>query len=244
MASDLQIVQHAYLFIRQHGENAKAFALRTAEQLQSREDHENAECYVRIARAIDELKEAGEDKQIGLNIDQRITLWQAEIENNKITVERDRASVDRTRANNERFKIRTDYRSQQNTAMLDALIGFANGAIKSLVLLNGGAAVAVLAFLGHITASENPGTQVQSFQLVPALVAFAVGAALGALTAATAYLSQMFFYELRTQALKKRWGEALRRVSIVIVVLGYACFGYGIYKAAVVFSTNGSPSLL
>lgn len=73
--------------------------------------------------------------------------------------------------------------------LLRSTIEFAHGAIKGATLLNGGAAVALLAFLG---ATTSRGLTVYQWAAT-SLGLFAIGTALAVLCGAFSYLAQYFF---------------------------------------------------
>jgi hypothetical protein len=106
----------------------------------------------------------------------------------------------------------------------EAIISFAELAIKSLLLLCGGAAVALLSFAG----SRSSTTQI-SLDAYATAVAYFGGAAAGAvLTAGLAYLAQVSFGE-------KVWakiGERLRYAAIIAWLASLTGFAFGVWEAA------------
>lgn len=108
----------------------------------------------------------------------------------------------------------------------DAVIDFAELAIKSLLLLCGGAAVALLSFAG----SRGATSQVSLDAYANAVMLFG-GAAAGAVTTAgLSYLAQTCF-----NAHAQGWepfGEKLRYAAIVIWFGSLAAFGYGSWTAS------------
>lgn len=67
-------------------------------------------------------------------------------------------------------------------------------ALRSLILANGAAVIAILTFLGHMAREGSPSQLAKV--MVPALHWFLGGVTLGMVAAALAYLSQVFFTEL------------------------------------------------
>lgn len=83
-----------------------------------------------------------------------------------------------------------DLNRQSSFEYQKAAVESANLAMRSLILVNGGAVIALLAFVGGIESGENSNT-VASAKLVTPIFAFAIGTGLAMVTAALAYLVNM-----------------------------------------------------
>ena len=109
------------------------------------------------------------------------------------------------------------------------------------MLVNGAAAIAVLAFLGSIWAGNAKEGQAAAIKLAPALEWFVWGVGLGVLTAGLAYLAQVTFLELPKpkDGKGKNWamiiGGSLRLGAIVAAFAGIAMFAMGANRALDVF---------
>jgi hypothetical protein len=79
---------------------------------------------------------------------------------------------------------------QRQTDARKAAIDSANVAIRALLLVNGGAVVALLAFIGAMEAGESAAISLDS--LVEPVWFFAIGTGLSAVVSALAYLVNMF----------------------------------------------------
>jgi hypothetical protein len=97
---------------------------------------------------------------------------------------------------------------------------------KSFFLLNGGAAVAVLALIGHLSTSAITATQVSKFAF--ALVSFACGLLFAAGASGGTYLVQKAFADS-----KKRRAEILNMVGIWVCIGSLVAFCVGCYFAYV-----------
>lgn len=108
--------------------------------------------------------------------------------------------------------------------MFRSVLGFAQHALKTIILVNGGAAVAVLAFIGNIW------TKLQGINVAEALITseawFAGGVLLGAVATGTSYFAQ-YFYERKTF---DRWAIGFHMATVALVVGAYASFGLGIHS--------------
>lgn len=108
--------------------------------------------------------------------------------------------------------------------MFRSVITSGQSAIKSSFLLNGGSAVALLAFIGHLA------------QVKPALVAtfaeclmpFCYGVLAVAVTAGCTYLSQWFYASSKSCA--RKIGFALNILCIVLGLSAYGFFLWGLFS--------------
>jgi hypothetical protein len=109
---------------------------------------------------------------------------------------------------------------EESRRLFEAVINFAGIALKSAILINGGAAVAMLAYLGHVgrddVASEFP----------LALLLYVGGVLSAAVATAASYLAQ-YQYNFRNHS----GGNLFRGAAITLVILSYGAFGLGGYSA-------------
>ena len=114
------------------------------------------------------------------------------------------------------------YNAQQlhSVEMFRSVIGYGNATLKSAMLINGGAAVALLAFIGNIWVKGVNSDAVDSLTNGIALFTFGVLAA--ALGTGGSYLTQYFYNEGF-----QRTGIGFHIFSILIVLLAFALFGFG-----------------
>jgi len=96
-----------------------------------------------------------------------------------------------------------------------AVITIGQGALKSGALINGGACVAILAFIGNILTKD---TSMIS-GLSTALLIFGFGVFLAAAASGSTYLAQVNY---ETKKIKK--AVCINKVTIVIVILSYLSF--------------------
>lgn len=111
----------------------------------------------------------------------------------------------------------------------DAVIRFSELAIKSLLLLCGGAAVAVLSFAG----SRGATTQVSLDEYALAVHYFGMAAGGAVATAGLSYLGQCFF--------TKDWdrcGATFQALSIIVWLLSLAVFYVGVSHASAAVSLS------
>lgn len=105
---------------------------------------------------------------------------------------------------------------------MSVLQSFASTSIKIILMLNGGAAIAILAFLGAIVTTEF--TKWIS-GIVLALIFYSLGAACSAGVAFLSYLSQSE-YNIMDESNEVK-GDCYRKSAMLIALLGIALFILG-----------------
>jgi hypothetical protein len=119
----------------------------------------------------------------------------------------------------------TDGDEKFSGQMLEATFGFARLALGNLILLNGAAAAAFLAFLGARGGNITPLAK-------HALLAFALGAAFGGFASMLAYFGQRFDWEQTTNRRKwPRTTNVLIYAVAICAVTGYLLFPIGCLNA-------------
>lgn len=116
---------------------------------------------------------------------------------------------------------------QTNIEMFKSVIESGLNAIKSAMILNSGASIAMLAFIGHLAETRPYSIAV----LTPTILPFALGAFSAGLTSGGRYLSQ-FCYGSE----KKKLGHVFTGLSIFFGVASYLAFLMGIVLVYFVLS--------
>ena len=124
---------------------------------------------------------------------------------------------ERFKANNELILASLHNRSQQDLELLRSLVSTSGSAAKTSLLINGGSAVALLAFIGHLVTTGNS-PAIRLFALP--LGFFATGVFFAALASSIIYFVQWRFYHQKSVA-RARWA------AIVAHGLAFASFGAG-----------------
>ncbi len=143
---------------------------------------------------------------------------------------------ERWKAELERFKINADLWKSGTEAAMD----YAASAIKALLILNGGAALAFLALIGHLYGKEGTPEQLP-YMLTPALLLFGWGAFFGPLTAFLSYACQFHYSQCNTADEPEKsphYKTACRYhfFAVLTACAGLICFIFGMYAAVDVFS--------
>jgi hypothetical protein len=111
------------------------------------------------------------------------------------------------------------------------LIALGQSALKSAILINGGAAVALLAFLGHLVTQERPDVSLIPF--ATSLRLFVIGVLCASIACGTTYLSQYAYSNPKTWA--QRLGLIIQVVTIALVLCAYVAFLAGADAAYIGF---------
>lgn len=114
--------------------------------------------------------------------------------------------------------------------MFRSVITAGQNALRASFLMNGGASVATLAFIGHLATSSPEKVTLFS----ASLAIFVVGVLFSAVASGTTYLSQWFYGSGEGKKLMVA-GFILNVVSIVLGLSSYGIFAWGIYEAHEVF---------
>jgi hypothetical protein len=111
-----------------------------------------------------------------------------------------------------------------NREMLRAVIAYGQATLKSTILINGGAAAALLAFIGNVWDSSLSSATVSG--LTNSILLFSAGVLAAAFGTASTYFTQYCYAEGW-----KKWGIAFHVITVLLVLLAFGLFGYGAHEA-------------
>jgi len=129
------------------------------------------------------------------------------------------------------------YNAQQLHAieMLRSVITYGAAALKSATLINGGAAVALLAFIGNIWGK---GIKVVAVEpLTNSIYYFSFGVLLAAIGTAGSYFAQYYYNEDH-----EKTGVAFHVITVLLVIGSYVLFGLGTIGAYEAFAEHLGPA--
>jgi hypothetical protein len=121
--------------------------------------------------------------------------------------------------------------SQFQLLFIELRVGLARAAIQSALLLNGGAAIALLPMANIRGSASQPGLRLDIGLLKWALAVFGIGLFLGAITFVNAYVAQGAIASGQSSA----FGHAMRRIGLGPIVGSLLLFlvGLGSVVAAI-----------
>lgn len=120
--------------------------------------------------------------------------------------------------------------SQHSIEMLKAVLEAGKSALHALLIINGGAVIALLGVLGSL-AGRDGGASFASMLALPLLL-FGVGVLAGAVGFALRYFSQACYSESENaDDAYQKWGHAFRYMAITTVLVGFCVFGWAMYGA-------------
>jgi len=153
-----------------------------------------------VREAIKEGKDAGESISLMALDDYLVNLQQYYIDNPEASYQPEIAAAQLHSSANIDAK------------MLEGVFNFAVTALKMLLLINGAAAIAIIAYLGRTPPPSNGVSQI-----INSMSYFAYGAGLSVLTALIAYLAQVVFTEGFSIPAEthEKWGAGLRLLIVV-----------------------------
>jgi len=138
----------------------------------------------------------------------------------------------------ERYRAELQHWVEQNKAveafnieMFRSVLATGQSALKNAMLINGGAGVALLAFIGHVW--EKALTPASVRGLTWSLVLFMAGVLASAMAAGTTYLSQAFYANDWA-----RTADAIKYFTIFLVGMSYVAFAIGGYEAYSAFRAH------
>jgi hypothetical protein len=134
----------------------------------------------------------------------------------------------------ERYKAELAIWQADRTELFKSVILTGQNALKSAILINGGAAVALLAFIGHVWKLDG---SLLLKSLAGALVCFVIGVLLDAMSAGLTYVTQ-WFYASAVDLPGKSFKAAVtfHVLAVLLVLASYGTFTYGtflVYRALV-----------
>lgn len=127
--------------------------------------------------------------------------------------------------------------NQHSIEMLKAVLEAGKSALNTLIIINGGAVIALLGVFSNLVGKESD-SELAGYLALP-LLEFGIGVLCGALGFAFRYFSQAFYGESSESGdTFHKWGNGFRNAAILMALAGYVLFGFAIANSynAVVWS--------
>jgi hypothetical protein len=129
--------------------------------------------------------------------------------------------------NTEIWKSDSARQHETNLEQFKSVIEAGGTALKSATLINGGAVIALLAFLGNIMSKEPYfGQSLQVAALNRSMAAFVCGVGFAGLASGARYIAQACYFE-KSQAI----GDRVRYFAVGFALLSFAAFFVGAWSA-------------
>lgn len=143
--------------------------------------------------------------------------------------------LERQKLEQQRSLAHMDVRTKHEIEMFKSVIDAGREALNALILINGGAVVALLGFLGAaITKGFSPSL---GLQLTPSILFFGTGVLAGSISFGLRYVTQYCYaYDWF------KTGHGLNISANLAAITGYILFGGGIFTAYYAFVEQFSPS--
>jgi hypothetical protein len=141
------------------------------------------------------------------------------------------ARMEQFRAQLSRWAEQPKLEHESNLEAFRAVIQSGQNALRTCLLINGGAAVALLAFLGHLVSNDISGAPMRA--VATAMAAYVTGVLAGGLASGFTYLSQWFHADDWDKT-----GFALNILSILLGLGSLGLFGWGSWLAYHVFAAS------
>ena len=172
--------------------------------------------------AISEVKDANR-KTIRISaLENFLQMLESEIDANGEIAEKNlHARIAEFSAENERNIAQYNAEVSSNLEMFRSVIAAGQVAMRNMIIINGGACVAILAFVGGIFDKNEPLAR----SLSSALLYFGTGVLTGGFVAGFTYLSQCAYHENQ-----RKLGDYIRFICIILGLISYGLFALGSYK--------------
>lgn len=199
-----------------------------------------------LSQVLLDAKARGED---GISVDELEQIIK------KIVDEPTAYDIEYYKAKIEEWRLKYTSSLESNTEAYRATLASSQAALRSAILLNGGASVALLAFIGNVWG--DPELQLRSAGLAKSLFLFTSGVLFAAVASGLAYMTQCCYQREQAQDHESRTsscdtdqideeisGDTLRGATVGLVIISYVLFFFASMQAYNIFSkeiTMASP---
>lgn len=126
--------------------------------------------------------------------------------------------------------------NQFELEMFNSVIEAGKTAVNALLIVNGGAVVAMLGVVSNLITKDGGATLARLLALP--LLQFGLGVLLAAICFALRYFSQAMFAEMESDDDKfSNWGSIFRYAAVLVGLLGYVAFGFGLVNSYIAINT-------
>lgn len=120
--------------------------------------------------------------------------------------------------------------NEHSLEMLKAVLEAGKSALHALLIVNGGAVVALLGVMSNL-AGKPEGATLAMYLALP-LLQFGIGVLSGVVGFALRYFSQAAYAESSDEADRfHRWGDRFRYAAVLVAFAGYILFGFAVVNS-------------
>jgi hypothetical protein len=179
-----------------------------------------------IREALAPIKEQGQSTFSIHAMEKYLKLFEKDVETDTYYKSQDHeARLAQFKAENDRNIAHAHSETAHSVEMFKSVISSGQSALKSSMIINGGAAAALLAFTGKIW--ETSTSELVANSLSSSIFIFCLGVLFAAVATGTTYLTQFSF--------ASGWiklGHSINTFNIIVLLLSYSAFCVGAFKAA------------
>ena len=123
----------------------------------------------------------------------------------------------------------------RGTEHLRGLIDFARDVLKSVTLINGGAAIALLAFAGSVLSDPDSSPNINAEMITWGLGTFAAGVFCAGAGSLTGYVSQYFYFGVSMRHTPKKWPLYWHLCTLILIGTSFISFVVGVLLSMCAF---------
>jgi hypothetical protein len=178
-------------------------------------------------KAIRDAEAAGQSNIEIKKVHALLNLIEAEVKDSSVEHSSSEADLEAYKAQLTKWVADNQHNNEADLESFRQILALGQSTVRSAILINGGAAVALLAFIGHLSTSA-----VVKFTILPfagALRLFVFGVFFASLAAGSMYFSQ-FFYD-REKTWHQRTGAVFHLLTVLLIAVAFILFVLGANQA-------------
>ena len=131
---------------------------------------------------------------------------------------------------------RQEIQARLAAEQLRGLVDFARDVLKLVTLINGGAAIALLAFAGVVRSTQSSDSSLDGSLIICAIGVFTVGVLLSSIGVVTGYITQLKYFQEASGNVPVGGSKCWHTAALIFVVLSILFFFAGVILSIVAFS--------
>lgn len=191
-----------------------------------------------LREAIQNIKKSGQEvlsiDRLNSYLDEVQKIWESAKNNSEQEQHRIERELAHSQKQFENDMEVAKIRSAESLAMFNSVIEAGLNALKSAIIINGGAAIALLAFIGGILQKDEHTKVIEISSIGYALLVFVFGAGLSGMATGVRYLAQFLYsgaliksYQGFDKNLERYAGHFFNSLTILMGIASYVSFFWG-----------------